>query len=551
MMPQNPTSQDIAERVLWVARQLVWCDSAALFLVSSGRLTPVVMRTPHRSELLSMIDLGHQESVLVRAFESGRAATLNQEDRGRIRIFYDENCALAVPIQDCGVLYLGRRGESDQFTEQDQTLLTGLCQQAYFALKWSQACLSQEIRKKNDAEALRVFEELIDHVSGIVELMSQLLELRDPESVLRQTGENLHRFARFRFWAILAGEQKDGRRNYFLHGSERPEKLDLEAARQLGERGIGSGRTLSFMNMQRLSLPQPSEEIQSLLLCPMMADGVCVGCLMLGSSRLYFSRRERELLSTLGLLVGSHFWNLHLHESLKQSQAQLIQSSKMAAVGQLAAGVAHELNTPLGAMNLAVEGALRSFEKRPERTAERLRRALKAGGQLAEIVSKLLHYSQQSSAEAEPTNLNSVVQEALDLIGHQLRLQQVEVTSQLQELPPVLINANEIQQVVINLLTNARDAVQSRPPDQREVEVKTFGSGDLVILEVIDNGCGMDEKTLSRIFEPFYTTKDVGSGTGLGLSVTKELVEQNRGRIQLRSEPDKGTVARLEFSFCS
>lgn len=548
MMPQNPTSQDVVERVLWVARQLVWCDSAALFLFSSGRLTPVVMRTPHRSELLSMTELGHQESLLVRAAESGQATLLSEEERERTRVFYDEDTALAVPIQERGVLYLGRRGDGDEFSEEDLSLLTGLCQQAYFALKWSDVCVSQEIRKKNDAEALRVFEELIDHVSGIVELMTELLELRDPESVLRETGENLHRFARFRFWAILAGEMKEDGKAYFLHGSERPEKLDLEAARLLGERGIRSGRTLSFMNMQRLSLPQPSEEIQSMLLCPMMADGVCVGCLMLGSSRLYFSRRERELLSTLALLVGSHFWNLHLHESLKLSQAQLIQSSKMAAVGQLAAGVAHELNTPLGAMNLAVEGALRSFEKRPERTVERLQRALRAGGQLAEIVSKLLHYSQQSSAEAEPTSLSGVVQEALDLIGHQLRLQQVEVTSELQELPPVLINANEIQQVVINLLTNARDAVESRDPQDRVVEVKTFSAGGLVVLEVRDNGCGMDEKTLARVFEPFYTTKDVGSGTGLGLSVTRELIEQNQGRILLQSEPDKGTVVRLEFS---
>lgn len=508
----------------------------------------MVLRTPHRSELLSMTELGHQESLLVRAAESGRATLLSEEDRERTRVFYDEDTALAVPIQERGVLYLGRRGDGDEFSEEDLSLLTGLCQQAYFALKWSDVCVSQEIRKKNDAEALRVFEELIDHVSGIVELMTELLELRDPESVLRETGENLHRFARFRFWAILAGEMKEDGKAYFLHGSERPEKLDLEAARLLGERGIRSGRTLSFMNMQRLSLPQPSEEIQSMLLCPMMADGVCVGCLMLGSSRLYFSRRERELLSTLALLVGSHFWNLHLHESLKLSQAQLIQSSKMAAVGQLAAGVAHELNTPLGAMNLAVEGALRSFEKRPERTVERLQRALRAGGQLAEIVSKLLHYSQQSSAEAEPTSLSGVVQEALDLIGHQLRLQQVEVTSELQELPPVLVNANEIQQVVINLLTNARDAVESRDPQERVVEVKTFSAGDLVVLEVRDNGCGMDEKTLARVFEPFYTTKDVGSGTGLGLSVTRELIEQNQGRILLQSEPDKGTVVRLEFS---
>ena len=113
MMPQNPTSQDVVERVLWVARQLVWCDSAALFLFSSGRLTPVVMRTPHRSELLSMTELGHQESLLVRAAESGQATLLSEEERERTRVFYDEDTALAVPIQERGVLYLGRRGDGD------------------------------------------------------------------------------------------------------------------------------------------------------------------------------------------------------------------------------------------------------------------------------------------------------------------------------------------------------------------------------------------------------------------------------------------------------
>jgi nitrogen-specific signal transduction histidine kinase len=554
MMPHHPSVRDVLQRVLWLARQLDWSDSAAVFELENGKLVANVFRSPHHNVLssASASGLGAQEPLVARALAEG---VPQRREREVGTLFTDESTALAIPIQDYAVLYLGRRSD-EPFSERTETDLVALCQQAHFALMVARMSGSRKVLEKEEADSRKVAESLLDSVSSIVEIMGELLALKEPQLVLQCAGDNLDKIADFEFWAIVAGEfGENDRPPYFLANTRKNDPIDREAVLNLSRVGIRAGRTLSFSNMQRLTLPQPSPNLSSALICPMLADGQVIGCLTLGSVRPCFSRHERELLSTLALQVGSHFWNLHLHhelaethEALKHSQAQLIQSSKMAAVGQLAAGVAHELNTPLGAMNLAIEGALRVLDNKPERAGSRLERALKSGNQLKEIVSKLLHYSKPTDAEGQETYLHAVVTDALDLLGHQLRLDSVEIEAVLDEVPPIVANHNELQQVVINLLTNARDAILGRSPERPLIEARTFFCTDgTVALSVKDNGTGMDEKTRDRVFEPFFTTKDVGKGTGLGLSVTKEIVDRNGGRIEVDTTPGDGTTIILKF----
>ena len=556
MMPHSPSVKDVLQRVLWLARQLDWSDSAVIFLCNKqGKLCPEVFRTPYRDRLIRASGLGVREPAVLRALEERRAVKPTDQEREASQNFAEENQAVAVPIHDYGVLYMGRRSE-EAFSESVINDFVALCQQAHFALMVARLTGSRRTLQIEEHESRQIAQTMLNSVSTVVEVMSEILSLVEPTDVLQRTGSSLHRVADFEFWTILAGDTDSSQRpEYFLTGPEEMTSLDQDAVLHLARIGIDSGRTLSFTNMQRLSLPQPAPHIRSILICPMLANGQTIGCLALGSVRTCFSRHERELLSTLALQVGSHFWNLHLHrqvaeahESLKLSQAQLIQSSKMAAVGQLAAGVAHELNTPLGAMNLAIEGAVRVFEKKPERALNRLERALRSGNQLRDIVAKLLHYSKKTDSEGQETDLNIVLQDSISLIGHQLRLEGIEVETDQTELPLILVNHNEIQQVVINLLTNAKDAILAKGEREPSLKARTYTTDRTVELAVEDNGTGMDGKTLERAFEPFFTTKEVGHGTGLGLSVTKEIIERNNGVIDIESVLGKGTTMTLKFS---
>jgi two-component system, NtrC family, sensor kinase len=554
MMPQNPSVRDVLQRVLWLARQFDWSDSAVVFLKKDGKLLPETYRTPYHDRLVQVAGLGAREPLVSRALDERRAVKLTESERLASQSFSEEHQAIAVPIHDYGVLYLGRRADQP-FSETVITNLVALCQQAHFALMVARLTGSKRALQMEESESRRTAESLLDSMSTIVEVMSEILTLTEPEDVLKMAGDSLNRVADFEFWCIIAGEtDQGGRPDYFLTGPAGMGSLDKNATLELAQTGIKSGRTLSFMNMNRLSLPQPSPNILSVLICPMIADGQTIGCLTLGSVRPCFFRHERELLSTLALQVGSHFWNLHLHrqvavahESLKLSQAQLIQSSKMAAVGQLAAGVAHEMNTPLGAMNLAIEGALRVFEKKPERALSRLERALRSGNQLREIVSKLLHYSKKTDSKGQETDLNDVLNDSLNLIGHQLRLNGIEVETEQVDLPLILVNQNEMQQAVINLLTNAKDAILSKGQGEPCIAARTYTTENTVELAIQDNGTGMDDKTRGRVFEPFFTTKDVGHGTGLGLSVTKEIVERNNGTVEIETSLGEGSKIILKF----
>jgi PAS domain S-box-containing protein len=222
----------------------------------------------------------------------------------------------------------------------------------------------------------------------------------------------------------------------------------------------------------------------------------------------------------------------------KGMEARMLQSEKLSAMGHLAAGVAHEINNPLGVILGFAQAVLRRlpdgespFEK-PLKSIEREALRCKA------LVQDLLTFSRASDAEQEMMGLNDCVDGALSLVLAQSKMSKVEMHRALADsLPPILGNRNQIQQVIINLANNAIDAM----PKGGALTVKTELLVDLasawVCLKVSDTGTGIPPEILSRIFEPFFTTKPVGSGTGLGLSLVYEIVKKHGGQVEVESKP--------------
>jgi len=223
------------------------------------------------------------------------------------------------------------------------------------------------------------------------------------------------------------------------------------------------------------------------------------------------------------------------------------QAEKMAAVGTLAAGVAHELNNPIGVISSRIELMLLDTDSQP--MSSELRDDLKVlhrhAQRVARIVQGLLSFARQAPAAHGPVDLNRVVEDTLLLVDKQIARDGVVVTRRLTPgLSPLWGDANALQQVVMNLVTNARDALGGRGEIVIETE-NVPGAPDAVRLTVRDTGPGIPPETLAKIFDPFFTTK--ASGTGLGLSITYGIVRDHHGTIDVQSEPGRGTAFVLTF----
>ncbi len=287
-----------------------------------------------------------------------------------------------------------------------------------------------------------------------------------------------------------------------------------------------------------------------LMACPLLTEFGSVGSVVVFGE---YAREQRDIFHMISFQAAVVLHNARLYQDvleakrqLELSQAQLIQSSKLAAVGQLAAGVAHEINTPLASVLLEIESAELRLESKPQLVPAKLQRARESTLACKGIIAKLLFYSREGTVMSAGIDLNQVVQDALEMFGHQLTLDGVQLSTELAPaLPGVQGNANELQQVVVNLLLNARDAV--RGGERRQVRLGTRADNGSVLLVVQDTGCGMAPDVLARAFDPFFTTKEVGRGTGLGLSVSQQIAEQHGGRLEAESAPGRGTLVRLRL----
>ncbi len=224
---------------------------------------------------------------------------------------------------------------------------------------------------------------------------------------------------------------------------------------------------------------------------------------------------------------------------LSEAHTQLAQSEKLSAIGEISASIVHEVKNPMvgiigfAQMGQAVEdqAELKEYFKLIESHAWRAN----------EVLQDLLKFARLEKPEMEPLDPNIVVQGAVRLVEHQLQMKRVRLTTQYQErLPRVMGNANQLQQVLVNLMINAQHAMEECA--QRDLVVSTAAEDGAVALTVRDSGTGMTEDVKNKLFTPFFTTKQGGKGTGLGLSVTQRIIRQHRGEIEVQTEVGKGTT---------
>jgi two-component system NtrC family sensor kinase len=223
----------------------------------------------------------------------------------------------------------------------------------------------------------------------------------------------------------------------------------------------------------------------------------------------------------------------------RRLEATLAQSEKLAAVGQLAAGVAHEINNPLTAIIANAQILQRNLSLDDEEMQDMLDLIIRAGDRAAQVVRNLLDFARKEQYEFVPTDVNETIRRALSLAQHEMVARSIRLIFEPADgLPSILASHDHLQGVWLNLLLNAVDAIDDQPG---EVRVTTGRQGNEVRVTVADNGHGIPAGRISRIFEPFYTTKEPGRGTGLGLSVCHRIVKQHGGHMQVDSQVGKGT----------
>lgn len=323
---------------------------------------------------------------------------------------------------------------------------------------------------------------------------------------------------------------------------------------------LGDIRALraTFLPVQALPLPAVFREVyrrEELLSAYVVilwskerpTGGLVVGC----RTQREFSPSDINLLIAAGSQISSAIERTrlyeetrHAYENLRLTQEQLLQSEKMAAVGQLISGVAHELNNPLTAI-LGYSQLLTSSGEMGAQGLEYSEKLYKQAQRTHRIVQNLLSFARQHKPERVPAQINQIIEDTLALREYDLRANNIQVHLELQpDLPVTAADPHQLQQVFLNMINNAVDAILDHAKEG-DLWVKTCENETGIVIEFTDSGKGVREA--SRVFDPFYTTKPVGKGTGLGLSICYGIVTEHGGTIRVKNVPPRGASFTIEL----
>lgn len=335
--------------------------------------------------------------------------------------------------------------------------------------------------------------------------------------------------------------------------------------------------------------------IESLLYVPLLFRDECLGVLAIANAGQEGEHRIRSaqmLASGISVAIANSKLNRDLEgriEELKQAQALLLQSEKMASIGQLAAGVAHEINNPIGFINSNLStleeyvSDLKVFISRSEEIRQTIssqfngqvspligeldelkkkldvdyvlgdldnliQESREGSNRVKKIVQDLRTFSRSDTGEIQTASVNSVLDSALNIVWNQLKYN-CTVTKDYGQIPDIRCNPNQIGQVFVNILVNAGQAFEK--DKHGEIKIRSYYEGNRAFAEITDNGKGISPENLKKIFDPFFTTKPAGQGTGLGLSISYGIIEKHGGHILVNSEVGVGTVITVELPVTS
>jgi len=238
--------------------------------------------------------------------------------------------------------------------------------------------------------------------------------------------------------------------------------------------------------------------------------------------------------------------------ALIEATAQLVQSEKLAALGELTAIVAHELNQPLNGIKIICQSILRDIKRERFKTQELegdMSDVVSQVNKMAEIIDHMRIYTRRTEGIPDKKiDIKNIIQGALRFVEQQLEKHNIKVIKELsQELPEVIGDPIRLEQVFLNLITNARKALDSSQKSYKYIKFSTYRieNGNYLAAEVTDNGAGIPEQIQEKIFEPFFSTKEPGKGTGLGLSMANKIIEEHGGRIEVDSKVGQGATFRV------
>jgi two-component system NtrC family sensor kinase len=267
--------------------------------------------------------------------------------------------------------------------------------------------------------------------------------------------------------------------------------------------------------------------------------------------------QSRSLVLSLVLLVIAVFIVVNrankllaLQKETDQTRAQLEHASKLASVGELASGIAHEINNPLAVITeesgLLIDYIDPQFGHKLEQNElrERLNTIQKSAFRCRDITRKLLRFVRKTDFDIQKHDIHEVIDGVLnDLLGPEIKVSNIKVESYYDHsLPKIKTDSNQLQQVILNIVNNAGDAIGDRPG---KIKIVTSSRRKKIVISISDDGCGMTDEQLEKVFMPFYTTKEVGKGTGLGLSVSYGIIRGLGGEIEVESKKDVGTTFKL------
>lgn len=309
-------------------------------------------------------------------------------------------------------------------------------------------------------------------------------------------------------------------------------------------------------------LEEEMKLLQATVIVPGFLKDKLLGFLLLGEKRLggFYTTQDLDTFTVLANQAALAIENAVLYENIEeevkerteelvQVQKQLIQAEKLATVGTLAGGVAHEINNPLTAILTNVQMLLLENPVDSKLDRESLELIEEATKRCRTIVQKLMAYAKKplETTQVSKVDLTQVLKNVISFLNYQLKQENISILSEIKENNCfVLGNQGELEQVVTNIFLNAKDAIRALKKSGT-IQVSLLTHGDWVEIKIQDDGIGIPKEKLAKIFDPFFTTKDVGKGTGLGLSISQAIIEKHQGHISVESALNKGSIFTIEL----